>query len=109
VHSSGGSGAAAVGLGWAPLPVARTERPAPRVHWAAPLAVGVVALALLALGAVLEVPLSRALGTSALVMAASLLTPIKPLDGGVLAAQGGGLVTALPLAGLVVLLTLGLV
>jgi hypothetical protein len=104
-----GVGAAAAGLGWAPLPVARTERPARRVHWAAPVAVGAIALVLLALGALLEVPLSRAVGTSALVMTASLLTPIKPLDGGVLVAEQGGLVTALPLVGLVVLLTIGLV
>jgi cellulose synthase operon protein C len=103
-----GVGAAAFGLGWAPLPVVRTERPAPRVHWAAPLAAGAIACVLLALGALLEVPLSRAVGTSALIMTASMLTPIKPLDGGVLA-QGGGLVATVPLLGLVLLLVIGLV
>jgi hypothetical protein len=36
------------------------------------------------------------------------LTPIKPFDGGVLAAERGGLVAALPLLGLVLLLAIGL-
>ena len=56
----------------------------------------------------LGIPLTRALAASALIMAASLLTPIKPVDGGAIAAAGG---TAAGLTGLAlaVLLVLGLV
>ncbi len=55
----------------------------------------------------LDIPLTRALAASALVMAASLLTPVKPVDGGALSAAGG---TAAGLCGLslAALLLLGL-
>ena len=91
---------------WAPLPVLRNA--GPRVHWAAPVALACIALPLVAMTAWLDIPLTRALAASALVMAASLLTPIKPVDGGAIAAAGG---TAAGLAGLAlaVLLVLGLV
>lgn len=102
-----GLGAAAAGLTWAPLPVLG-ERAGPRLHWAAPVALAIVALPLVLLTAWFDVPLARSLAAAALVMAASLLTPVKPVDGGALAATGG---TAAGLAaiGLAVLLVLGLV
>ena len=101
-----GLGTAAAGLTWAPLPVLRNA--GPRVHWAAPVALACIALPLVAMTAWLDIPLTRALAASALIMGASLLTPIKPVDGGAITAAGGtaaGL-TALALA---VLLVLGLV
>jgi len=43
------------------------------------------------------VPATKALGTAALVMAASLLTPVEPVDGGVVAKGPGGLAATLAL------------
>ena len=72
------------------------------------MALAIVALPLVVLTAWSDVPLARSLAAAALVMAASLLTPVKPVDGGAIAAAGG---TAAGLAGigLAVLLVLGLV
>jgi hypothetical protein len=101
-----GAGAAVAGLTWTPLPVLK-EGARPRVHWAAPVTLAVVAIPLVLFTAWLDVPLARAIATAALVMAASLLTPIKPVDGGAIAAAGG---TAAGLTGLglAALLALGL-
>ncbi len=102
-----GAGTAIAGLTWAPLPVLREGAKA-RVHWAAPVTLALVAIPLVLFTAWLDVPLARAVATAALVMAASLLTPIKPVDGGAIAAAGG---TAAGLTGLglAALLALGLV
>jgi hypothetical protein len=102
-----GLGAAAGGLFWAPLPVLG-ERAGARAHWAAPVALAFVAIPLLLLAVWTDVPLARTLAAAALIMAASALTPVKPVDGGALAAAGG---TAAGLAGvgLAALLLLGLV
>jgi tetratricopeptide (TPR) repeat protein len=101
-----GAGAAAAGLTWAPLPVLG-EKASARRHWAAPLALAAVALPLVALAAWSDVPLARSTAAAALVMASSLLTPVKPIDGGAIAAAGA---TAAGLSGiaLAVLLALGL-
>ena len=103
-----GLGAAAAGLGWAPLPVVETDRPAPAVHWIGPLVTGAAALVLLALGVGLGVPTTKALGTAALVMTASLLTPIEPLDGSYVAKGPAGLAAGLALLAAAVFLLLGL-
>jgi cellulose synthase operon protein C len=102
-----GLGAAVAGLLWTPLPVLG-EKASPRTHWAAPAALAVVAVPLVLATVWLDVPLTRSLAAAALVMAASLLTPIKPVDGGAIAAAGG---TAAGLAGiaLAAVLALGLV
>ncbi len=102
-----GLGAAAAGLTWAPLPVLGAKA-TPRLHWAAPAALAVVAVPLVLATVWLDVPLTRALAAAALVMAASLLTPIKPMDGGAIAAAG---TTAAGIAGigLAAVLLLGLV
>ncbi|HTN22585.1 MAG TPA: hypothetical protein VL120_01240 [Solirubrobacteraceae bacterium] len=60
------------------------------------------------LGALLQVPVTRALGVAALVMAASMLTPVKPLDGARLEGGTGLLTTGLALAATVVLVAVGL-
>jgi len=103
-----GLGAAAFGLGWAPLPVVESDRPVPAVHWIGPLTMGVAALGLLALGVGLEVPTTRALGTAALVMTASLLTPLEPLDGGYVAKGAAGLAAGLAVLAAAVFFLLGL-
>lgn len=99
--------AAAAGLLWAPLPVLGTKA-SPRAHWAAPLALAALALPLLALAVWTDVPLTRTLAAAGLVMAASVLTPLKPVDGGALAASGGA-AASLTALGLAALALLGLV
>jgi hypothetical protein len=101
-----GLGAAAFGLTWTPLPVLRAATP--RAHWAAPVALALLAVPLVAATAWLDVPLTRAVATAALVMAASLLTPVKPVDGGAIA-EAGGVAAGLTGIGLAALLALGLV
>jgi tetratricopeptide (TPR) repeat protein len=95
-------GLSVAGIAWAPLPVAETDRPAPAVHWIGPLATGVVALALLVLGAGLDVPLTSALGVAALVMTGSLLTPLEPLDGAFIPKGAAAVVAAVGLLGVAV-------
>jgi hypothetical protein len=103
-----GLGLAGFGLAWAPLPVAETSKPAPAVHWIGPIATGATALCLLALGIVLEVPSTKALGSAALVMAASLLTPIEPVDGGFVAKGLVGVAATVAALGAALFLLLGL-
>jgi hypothetical protein len=54
------------------------------------------------------VPATRAVGAAALVMTASLLTPIEPLDGGHVAKGPAGLAAGLALVGAAVFFLLGL-
>jgi tetratricopeptide (TPR) repeat protein len=102
-----GLGGAAAGVAWAPLPVLG-EKASPRMHWAAPAALAVIAVPLVIATAWSDIPLTRSLAAAALVMAASLLTPVKPVDGGAIAAAGG---TAAGITGiaLAAVLALGLV
>ena len=82
-----GLGGAAAGVSWAPLPVLG-DKAARGVHWAAPVALAVVAVPLVIATAWSDIPLTRSLAAAALMMAASLLTPVKPVDGGAIAAAG---------------------
>ena len=129
-----GVAATAAGFGWAPLPVVRVDgdkgaqpadsgredglNPAPRdgasvkpevanLHWVAPAALGVLAIVQLILASWLNVPLTRELGAAALVMTASLLTPVSPVDGGTIAETAGGAATMLAVAGTAVLVLVG--
>jgi tetratricopeptide (TPR) repeat protein len=101
-----GLGGAAAGVSWAPLPVL-SAKASPRLHWAAPVALAAVALPLVVATVWSDIPLTRSLAAAALIMAASVLTPVKPVDGGAIAAAGG---TAAGLTGiaLAVLLAVGL-
>jgi hypothetical protein len=81
-------GAGAAGFAWVPLPFVRTPEDDARLRRAAPAAAGLIAAALIGLTAWLDVPVTRALAIAALVMAASMLTPIKPLDGAAIAKAG---------------------
>jgi cellulose synthase operon protein C len=76
-----GVGLAAAGVPWAPLPVL-TQAHRMRVHVAAPVLLMGMTVAFLAEAVWLEVPLTRSLATVTLVMAASTLVPVPPLDGG---------------------------
>jgi hypothetical protein len=99
---------AIIGLSWAPLPVVRARGKATRLHWAAPTAAGALALALLLLATWLDVPVARNLGAAALVMTASLQTPVKPLDGATVSATSAGPLPTIAVLGTAVLLLLGL-
>jgi hypothetical protein len=81
-------GAAAAGFAWVPLPFVSAPGEDIRLRRAAPVAAGLLGIALVGLAAWLEVPITRALAAAALVIAASLLTPIRPLDGSVIAKAG---------------------
>lgn len=98
----------AIGLGWSPLPVARARGRAETVHWAAPVALLLLALALLLLAVWLQVPVTRSLGAAALVMTASMLTPVKPLDGATLTEKRAGHVPGIVVLGTALLLLTGL-
>jgi hypothetical protein len=67
-----------------------------------------MAIALLLLSAWLDVPLTRSLGAAALVMAASLLTPVKPLDGATVIPSPAGAIPGIAVLGTSVLLLAGL-
>ena len=98
----------ALGVPWAPLPVARTAKPVPAVHWSGPIVLAGAALLLLVLSAWLNVAVTRTLGAAAIVMAASMLVPVEPLDGAAVA-KGTGTAAALALAATGTLLLVGLV
>ncbi len=103
-----GAAAAVTGVPWAPLPVADPEQPTPGVHLSGPAVAAAAGLVLLVLGVWLQVPVTRALGVAALVMAASMLTPVAPLDGARLEKGTGLLTTGLALAATVGLVAVGL-
>ncbi|MBM2618657.1 tetratricopeptide repeat protein [Actinoplanes sp. LDG1-06] len=91
---------------WAPLPVTRPASTVARVHAAAPVTLALIGLVLFVEAAAFPAPIARGLATTAIVMVASVLVPVAPLDGaeinrnGVLA--GAGLLGAAVLLGLAV-------
>jgi hypothetical protein len=97
-----------VGAGWSPLPIARAPGKATGVHWAGPAAVGALAIVLLILATWLDVPITRSLGAAGLVMAASLLTPVKPIDGATVSTTAVGALPSLAVLGAAVLMLAGL-
>lgn len=101
-----GVASGAAGVPFAPLPVINGTDIAPRVHAAAPVTLAALAGVLLLEAAWLEVPLVRSWGLAALVMAASALVPIAPLDGARLGKVG--LVVGLGVAGSAVLVAMRL-
>jgi cellulose synthase operon protein C len=102
--------AAVFGIAWAPLPVASPDDDATAaVHWIGPVVATALALALLMLSVLLHVPIAQTLAGAALVMAASMLIPIKPLDGGVVTdGKSGGAAAGLALLAGGLFLLLGL-
>jgi tetratricopeptide (TPR) repeat protein len=101
-----GLAAAAVGFGFAPMPVAHHDDHPGRLHSLPPLVMGTIAVALLLIAHLTQVPVTRALGAAALVMTSSMLAPIEPLDGAFL---GGwkSLAGSLALIALAVLVAVG--
>ncbi len=100
-----------LGLSWAPLPVARSRASgdeSPSVHWAGPTVIAILALTLLLLATWLGVPVARSLGSAALLMAASMLTPVKPLDGATVRAGKAGALPVIAVLGTAVLTVTGL-
>ncbi|MEV6302972.1 hypothetical protein AB0M02_26390 [Actinoplanes sp. NPDC051861] len=91
---------------WAPLPVTRPASAVPRVHTVAPVALGLLALVLFLETAAFGVPVISALATSALVMVASVLVPVAPLDGAEI--DKAGLVAGAGVLGAAVLMGLSL-
>jgi hypothetical protein len=72
----------AIGLPWAPLPVVRTDgEDNPRLHLAAPITLAALSLTLFGESAWLHTPITQAWAVAALIMSASTLLPIGPLDG----------------------------
>jgi cellulose synthase operon protein C len=92
---------------WAPLPVARTTDDAPRVHAAAPVALALVGVVLFVESVAFQVPLTRSLAQAALIMVASTLVPVGPLDGAKLGKAG--LLAGAGVVGAAVLVVLGVV
>lgn len=85
----------AIGLPWAPLPVLRTgDKDNPGLHLVAPLTLAALSLVLFVEAVWLQTPITQAWAVAALIMSASTLLPIGPLDGanvgkaGVAAAAG---------------------
>jgi hypothetical protein len=71
----------AIGSPWAALPVVSTQGKATRVHLAAPLTLAAVSAVLFIESAWLSIPITQSFAIAALIMAASTLLPINPLDG----------------------------
>ena len=99
--------ATAVVAPWAPLPVARTTDDAPRVHAAAPVTLALMGVVLFVQSAAFQVPLTRSLAQAALIMVASTLVPVGPLDGAKLGKTG--LLAGAGVVGAAVLVGLGVV
>jgi tetratricopeptide (TPR) repeat protein len=85
----------AVGLPWAPLPVVRADgENSAKVHLAAPITLAALSALLFLESVWLHTPVTQSWAVAALIMSASTLLPIGPLDGaqlgkaGVLAAAG---------------------
>ena len=102
-----GMATGAAGLPWAPLPVVRTSDAGQRVHWAAPVVLALLGIVLFVEAAWLPLPLTRSLAVATLVMVASVLVPIAPLDGKE-TGKGGALV-GVGVIGAAALVFLGLV
>jgi tetratricopeptide (TPR) repeat protein len=78
----------AAGYPWAPLPVVDTGEKGLRVHLAAPLTLAAVALVLFVESTWTRAPLAQAWAVATLIMCASLLLPVGPLDGAHLGKAG---------------------
>jgi len=85
----------AAGFPWAALPVVKADgKDAIKVHLAAPITLAVLSALLFVESAWLHTPISESWAVAALIMSASTLVPVGPLDGaqlgtaGVLAATG---------------------
>ena len=83
-----GIGTGAAGMPWAPLPAVEVAEDNRRVHRAAPAMLAVLGLVLFLEAVIFHLPLTRSLAVAVLIMAASVLVPVHPMDGKVLAKEG---------------------
>ncbi len=83
--------AGAIGLPWAPLPVVRAHGADSykiKVHLAAPIVLAVLSALLFMESAWLHTPVTESWAIAALIMSASMLLPVGPLDGAQLGKAG---------------------
>ena len=79
----------AVGLPWAPLPVVRADgKDSARLHLAAPITLAALSALLFVETVWLHTPLTESWAVAALIMSASTLLPVGPLDGAQLGKAG---------------------
>jgi len=98
----------AFGLPWAPLPVIREDaNNDPQLHLAAPLTLSGLSLALFLESAWLHTPVTQSWAVAGLIMAASTLLPVAPLDGSRIGKTG--IMTGAGVAGGALLVGLGLI
>ena len=98
----------AAGLPWAPLPVVRTNgKDNVKVHLAAPIALAVLSALLFVEAVWLHTPITQSWAIAALIMSASTLLPLGPLDGAQLGK--GGILAAAGVIGGALLVSLGLI
>ncbi len=97
----------AIGLPWAPLPVMAADADDRRVYAAAPLTLAALSLLLFVESAWLHTPISQSWAIAALIMSASTLLPVGPLDGAHLGKAGA--VAGVGVVGGALLVGLGLV
>ncbi len=83
------------GLGFASLPVARSEESRRRVRLAAPIALGVLTVLLLAWAGWFGAHATRSPATTAAAMVGSTLLSVKPLDGGYTTSRTANLIIML--------------
>ena len=100
----------AIGLPWAPLPVVRADGEDSlkvKMHLAAPTTLAVLSALLFAESAWLHTPVTESWAVAALIMSASTLLPVGPLDGAQLGK--GGILAATGVLGGALLVGLGLI
>ena len=98
----------AIGLPWAALPVVRTDGDDNRrLHLTAPLTLAGLSLLLFVESAWLYTPITQAWAVAALIMSASTLLPVGPLDGAHVGTAG--IAAAVGIAGGALLVGLGLI
>ncbi len=100
---------AAVGLAFAPVPAADTTVRRGLLRWGPPALLAALAVGLLVLGWIFDVPTTRALGASALVMVSSVMLPVRPYDGAFIKGRLVNMVMVVGLLGISTLLFLGLI
>ena len=100
---------AGVGLAFAPVPAADTTIRRGPLRWTPLVLLAVLAGALLALGWRSGVPVTRALGASALVMISSILLPARPYDGAFVTSRITSLVLVVALLAVSALVLFGLI
>ena len=100
----------AVGLPWAPLPVVRPkdkDKDSAKVHLAAPITLAAPSALLFVESVWLHTPVTESWAVAALIMSASTLLPVGPLDGAQLGRAG--VLAAAGVAGGALLVGLGLI